>query len=191
MTEVTGTGEEREGGALNLLLSLAFLVVMAGAVVDLVLDAPETWLSLHVAMEVLVAAMSLGLAVFLWRRWSRTEDSLREIRRSLQERRAERDAWRRSARSLLEGLGRAIDEQFRKWELTPSEREVALHLLKGRSHKRIARLTDRSERTVRQHAVAVYRKGGLAGRAELAGFFLEDLMLPSDEGGGEAPKEEA
>jgi len=37
---------------------------------------------------------------------------------------------------------------------------------------------ERSERTVRQHAVAVYRKSGLAGRAELSAFFLEDLLLP-------------
>lgn len=184
MTEVVHAGEEGEGGRLNLLLSLAFLAVMVGAVVDLVLDAPESWLSLHVAVEVLLAVMSLGLAVFLWSRWHRTADSLRAVRKSLDQRRAERDAWRRSARSLLEGLGRAIDEQFEKWELTPSEREVALHLLKGHSHKRIARLTDRSERTVRQHAVAVYRKGGLAGRAELAGFFLEGLMLPSGEDDG-------
>jgi hypothetical protein len=31
---------------------------------------------------------------------------------------------------------------------------------------------------VRQHAVSVYRKSGLSGRAELAAFFLEDLLLP-------------
>lgn len=183
MTEAEPAGLERESGRLNLLLSLAFLLVMVGAVVDLVLDDPESWISAHVILEGVIAAMSLGLALFLWRRWRRTAYSLREVRSSLEERRAERDAWRRSARSLLEGLARAIDEQFGKWELTPSEREVALHLLKGYSHKRIARLTDRSERTVRQHAVAVYRKGDLAGRAELAAFFLEDLMLPAREDG--------
>ena len=42
----------------------------------------------------------------------------------------------------------------------------------------IAFATNRSERTVRQHAVAVYGKSGLGGRAELSAFFLEDLMLP-------------
>ena len=35
------------------------------------------------------------------------------------------------------------------------------------------------ERTVRQQALAVYAKAGLAGRAELAAFFLEDLLVPS------------
>jgi DNA-binding CsgD family transcriptional regulator len=98
--------------------------------------------------------------------------------RSLEERRAERDAWRASAEKALEGLGRAIDRQFDAWGLTPAEREVALLVLKGLGHKQIAGLTGRSERTVRQHAVTVYGKAGLGGRAELAAFFLQDLMLP-------------
>ena len=32
----------------------------------------------------------------------------------------------------------------------------------------------------RQHAAAVYQKAGLGSRAELAAFFLEDLLLPGD-----------
>lgn len=64
------------------------------------------------------------------------------------------------------------------WGWYAAERETALMLLKGHSHKRIGRLTGRSERTVRQHAVAVYRKSGCAGRSELAAFFLEGLLLP-------------
>jgi DNA-binding NarL/FixJ family response regulator len=56
----------------------------------------------------------------------------------------------------------------------------SLFLLKGYGHKEIATLLGRSERTVRQHAVAVYRKSKLSGRAELAAFFLEDLLLPPE-----------
>jgi DNA-binding NarL/FixJ family response regulator len=55
--------------------------------------------------------------------------------------------------------------------------------LKGFSHKEIGNLTGRSERTVRQHSIAVYRKSGLSGRAELSAFFLEDLLLPTAPGG--------
>ncbi len=36
-----------------------------------------------------------------------------------------------------------------------------------------------SEATARQQARAVYRKAGLAGRHDLAAFFLEDLVLPN------------
>ena len=75
----------------------------------------------------------------------------------------------------------AIAEQFSQWQLTPAEREVAMLLLKGHSHKYIARLTHRSERTVRQHAISAYHKAGVGGRVELAGFFLGGLMLPEGE----------
>ncbi|MDR0786796.1 MAG: LuxR C-terminal-related transcriptional regulator [Gemmatimonadota bacterium] len=50
-------------------------------------------------------------------------------------------------------------------------------MLKGHSHKEIAMMTDRSERTVRHHAGVVYEKAGMAGRAELAAFFLQDVTL--------------
>jgi DNA-binding NarL/FixJ family response regulator len=74
-----------------------------------------------------------------------------------------------------------VDAQFRAWQLTPAEREVALLLLKGYSHKHVASATGRSERTARQHATAVYQKAGLGSRAELAAYFLEDLLLPDTE----------
>lgn len=114
----------------------------------------------------------------LWLGWWRTRRPLAQTRRSLERHREERDAWRASAESALAGLGRAIDERLQAWGLTPTEREVALLLLRGKSHKEIAYVTGRSERTIRQHAVAVYDKSGLAGRAQLAAFFLEDVRLP-------------
>jgi DNA-binding NarL/FixJ family response regulator len=72
----------------------------------------------------------------------------------------------------------AIDDQLVKWQLTPTEREIAVLLLQGLGHKQIAGRTKRSERTVRQHAVTIYQKSGLQGRAELAAFFLEGLASP-------------
>jgi DNA-binding CsgD family transcriptional regulator len=93
--------------------------------------------------------------------------------------RAERDLWRKRTHALLGGLSEEIESQLRRWGLTPVERQTALLLLKGCGHKQIAQLLGKSERTVRQQAVTVYRKSGLAGRAELAGFFLENLHLPA------------
>jgi len=78
----------------------------------------------------------------------------------------------------LAGMGAAIAAQFDAWGLTPAEREVALLVLQGLGHKEIAARTGRSERTVRQHAAASYEKAGLGSRAELAGFFLGDVILP-------------
>lgn len=143
------------------------------------MDAPETWLSFHVIYEISLLLFAMISSVVLWRGWQHANRSLKATQRMLAERAAERDAWRANAESALAGLGRAVDEQLVAWGLTPVEREVAMLLLKGQSHKQIAYATERSERTVRQHAVSIYQKSRLNGRAELAAFFLEDLMAPA------------
>lgn len=172
---------DREDGRLQLVLVVALAFIIVGGVTDLALDAPEQWLSFHAIFELLMIAGAVVLATVLWLGWWRAERSATELRRSLAERKAERDAWRESAEQALEGLGVAINAKFDEWELTPAEREVALFLLKGHTHKGIARRTDRGHQTVRQHAAAVYRKADLAGRAELSAFFLEGLILPEEE----------
>ncbi|MPY91348.1 MAG: hypothetical protein GEU99_25990 [Luteitalea sp.] len=81
-------------------------------------------------------------------------------------------------RDPLRGLATAIDAQFERWHLTSAEREVALLILKGLSHKEIAEVRQTTERTIRQQAQAIYGKANLSGRAALSAFFLEDLLLP-------------
>ena len=163
---------------MRLILAVALAAIIVGGTVDLVLDQPDTWLSFHVIFELLMISGAALMAVALWLAWLRAEKSRSELVKRLELRRAERDAWQDSARKALDGLGAAIDAQFSGWQLTPAEREVALLLLKGYSHKHVAQATGRSERTARQHAAVVYRKAGLGNRNELAAYFLEDLMLP-------------
>jgi DNA-binding CsgD family transcriptional regulator len=172
-------------GPLPLLLIAFLCIVMIGGVTDLVLDAPDTWLSWHVAVELLMVTSSAAFMVLFFLRWrassqalAATRASLADTTRQLSERQAERDAWRASAEQALAGFGTAIDQQFVHWQLTRAEREVALLLLKGLGHKQVAARLGRAERTVRQQAVEVYRKAGLQGRSELAAFFLHDVELP-------------
>jgi DNA-binding CsgD family transcriptional regulator len=153
------------------------LLVAVGGAIDLALDRPQSWLSLHVLVEVTLMVVSLTFSIVLWRAWNRTTQQLVRAERQVAASTVERDAWRKSAESALAGFSSAVERQFAAWNLTPAEREVALLLLKGHGHKQIAAQTGRSERTVRQHSVAVYAKSGLAGRAELSAFFLEGLML--------------
>jgi len=72
-----------------------------------------------------------------------------------------------------------VRDQMARWGLTAAETEVARLLLLGLSMKDIAVARGTSERTAREQAQAVYRKGHLAGRAELSAFFLEDLLPTS------------
>jgi DNA-binding CsgD family transcriptional regulator len=183
--------ETDEAGRFPAIVVAILALVAVGGVVDLVLDRPQRLLSAHVLFELVLVSLSLATIAALTVRWRRTSSALAGVRhaldatrRSLADRQAERDRWRASAQSALAGLAIAIDRQFAAWELTPAEREVALLLLQGVGHKQVAARTGRSERTVRQHAVSVYQKAGLGGRAELAAFFLQDLMLPNQ---AEAP----
>ena len=71
----------------------------------------------------------------------------------------EAQRWREETRNALEGLGAAIDREFAKWGLTEAERDVALLLLKGLSHKEIADAGHTNEGTVRQQALGIVPAG--------------------------------
>ena len=185
--EIMIGGHDERPHRLHLLLAGLFALIMLAAAVDLASDRPTDLWSLHVLAEASLVLLSLGAASYLTWGWYAALRDIRSLEAVVEEKRAERDAWRERASQALSGLAQAMDAQFDAWELTGAERETALMLLKGHSHKRIGKLTDRSERTVRQHAVAVYRKAGLAGRSELSAFFLEGVLLPERDDSRHAP----
>lgn len=138
----------------------------------------------HLGLESLVLVLATVGLWFVRASVRRERSAARALRLRLAEVSAAAESWRRETEALASGLGRAIDSQFQDWRLTAAEREVALLLLKGLSLREVASLRETSERTVRQQSLAVYRKAGLAGRAELSAFFLEDLLAPP---GGKTP----
>jgi DNA-binding NarL/FixJ family response regulator len=93
----------------------------------------------------------------------------------------ERDTqWRAELAGHFQELGAAMQRQFAAWGCTGAEQEVGLLLLKGFSHKEIARFRGASEATIRQQATALYQKAGLSGRAALSAYFLEELLQPPE-----------
>lgn len=174
---------------------VAFVAIALLAALDLVSDLREGTTVGHVVAEGGVFVVGMLGAVFMARRLMRVVRSERAAREealtlSEQLKASEEQAarWRDEARALLEGLGAALNRQFERWALSPAEKEVALLLLKGLSHKEIAVVRSITEATARQQARAVYKKAGLSGRNDLAAFFLEDLLLP---GGDEPAKPKA
>ena len=156
-----------------------FALIAVLMAVDTVVDYRQSGSFVAQTFEMLVFVAALtGIAIHAWQLASARSRSER-LDRELTETRAEAQRWSREAKDVLKGLGAAIDAQFDKWGLTPAEREIALLQLKGLRHKEIAEMRQTSERTVRQQALSIYRKAGLDGRADLAAFFLEDLLLPS------------
>ncbi len=73
-------------------------------------------------------------------------------------------------------LAQIMEEYFRDWGLTPSEQDIAAFAIKGFSIAEIAELRGSAEGTVKTHLNAIYRKAGVAGRAQLVSLLVEDLL---------------
>lgn len=72
-----------------------------------------------------------------------------------------------------------LDDHFTAWQLTPSERDVAMLAIKGLSIADMAGMRETKEGTIKAQCNAVYRKAGVTGRPQLLSLFIEELMAES------------
>ena len=173
-----------EGSLRGKILAVLAVIGGIGLLITLeILEEPDMTLNeiLWELVEPTLIVMTAAGVIYLMNRMKRQHTEQLTLIRDLEVARAEGAEWRADMRELLSGLGSAIDAQFDRWSLTPAEREVAMLLLKGLSHREIGSLREASEATVRQQARSVYSKAELSGRAALSAFFLEDLLLPVEQ----------
>ncbi len=143
--------------------ALVLVSAMAFFVYDIVIDVIDNVdSSLHISIELLVFA---AISVVLFRELQH----IKLLNKAIKE---EKSKTARLAGELLS----VMRDQFSQWNLTPSESDVALLLVKGLSMKEIADARSVKEKTVRSQATSIYAKSGYAGRNELAAHFIEDLM---------------
>ncbi|MGB7271108.1 MAG: LuxR C-terminal-related transcriptional regulator [Albidovulum sp.] len=96
-----------------------------------------------------------------------------------------RQAQAERAISVASGaLHEVMEDYFEQWGLTPAEADIASFTVKGFSISEIASLRGSAEGTVKTHLNAIYRKSGLAGRGQLVGLLVEELLsgLPPGRG---------
>jgi len=98
-----------------------------------------------------------------------------QIRRLLREHGEAQDSVKVAAGELLT----VIYSKFDQWKLSPSEREIALLLIKGLTAQEIADMRNTRPGTVKSQSSTIYQKAGVRGRSELVAYFVEDLL--SDE----------
>jgi DNA-binding CsgD family transcriptional regulator len=138
--------------------------------------APQLGLELFELLPIVLICVGMGRIVKHSRRQHEAQAALVL---ELDSARVQGQHWRADARSFIDGLSATMQAQFERWNLSAAESEVALLLIKGLALKEIALLRTTSERTVRAQARSIYGKAGLAGRAGLSAFFLEDLLAPA------------
>lgn len=126
------------------------------------LDIPLIWKIDHSIVELIsTASLAMALVVIGW-----------QIRRLLIEHRSAQACVQVASGELLS----VIDDRFTHWQLSPSEREIALLLIKGLSTQEIADIRKTRCGTVKSQSSAIYQKVGVRGRNELAAYFVEDLL---------------
>ena len=99
-------------------------------------------------------------SALLLSRMQEQEERSADLQRGLDGVDALNTQWREETAEQVRELGSAIQRQLAAWGLTPAEQEIGLLLLKGFSHKEIARFRHTSEVTMRQQATCVYQKVG-------------------------------
>ncbi|MBL1142623.1 MAG: response regulator transcription factor [Proteobacteria bacterium] len=170
------------GSRFRLFLLAAFGFIGFLAAIDIIADIQEGTNLTHIIVEIFVFFIAIFSASVISLRLLKeakiSRQLVNDITLELQKNRKEAREWRNETQTLLQGLSASINNQFERWALTPSEKEIGLFLLKGLSHKEIAYIRKVSEATARQQARSIYKKAGLSGRHDLAAFFLEELALP-------------
>jgi len=94
------------------------------------------------------------------------------LRKSWQRQKKAEDQLRVASGAFVE----LLQERFDEWQLTPSEKDVALFAIKGMSTQEISILRSTSEGTVKAQTNAIYRKANVTGRPQLLSLFIDDLM---------------
>ncbi len=146
--------------AVILLQALTALFFLGDVIFDLLQDGLID--DLHMWIEALASIALIGGIFFLMRELRRVMSRLSTLDRAMQAARGE--------------MADVVEAFFGDWELTPSERDVGLMVLKGLDNDAIARIRGTAPGTVRAQCTAIYGKAGVDGRAQLISLFMEELL---------------
>lgn len=157
---------------ITIILGAIMVLNLADVVTDIHLGVP-TWHIIEEGLIVLAAGLTMIYLIVEMRSKSR---QLEQLTQTLSRADREMANITEEMRKARKQYSEVIHQQFTVWQLTASEQEVAMLLLKGLSFKEIAAVRATREKTVRQQASTIYAKSGVDGRHAFAAWFLEDLL---------------
>lgn len=131
---------------------------------------------LHYIIDIGYMLFAVFSGSYMWFSFRNSQKELIKANVEIEERRMELKEWARKHEDIIAYFREEVKDQLNKWKLTGAEIEVAVMLLRGFSLKQISAILGKSERTVRNQSIEIYRKTGMTGRHELAAFFLEQLL---------------
>lgn len=161
-------------------LAVVGLVTIAEAV-DTYLDFRAEGLSPSVLLDLSMVVLVGGGLLYITRSLT---SLLLAARSESAKAHADLQTFRARNEDIIFAMRDAIHAQLQTWGLSRAEKRVAEFLIRGYPTRRIAAMLDRSERTIRNQAISVYRKAGMTSRGDLAAFFLQEILGDEDEAAG-------
>jgi DNA-binding CsgD family transcriptional regulator len=160
----------------DFMLIAMLLIVIVINTADFLKDIHQGDEILHIGLEILTVFLSMWGIVMLVRMIKSRKEEILELNQKVDQVESDLELSHSKLQEIGREYNKYITKQFEAWGLTPSEKDVALILLKGLSFKEIAVVRETKEKTVRQQASTIYRKSKVAGRHEFSAWFFEDML---------------
>jgi len=161
----------------GVLIAMLLLVIIINSM-DFMKDIIQGDEWLHIGLEIITVILSIWGIIMLIRLINNRSEEISSLHQKVTKSENDLVLSRTKLKAIGHEYSRYIHEQFESWGLTPSEKEVALILLKGLSFKEMAEVRKTKEKTIRQQASTIYKKSKVSGRHEFSAWFFEDMLVP-------------
>ncbi len=152
------------------------IFVMVSNIIDFVMDIANTAPWWHIVEEFVVISLAISLIVYLVLELKQKKRDLIELASELKTTEYSLNQSTAFIHNARREYSQVIHQQFDEWQLSESQQQIALLLLKGLSFNEIAAIRATKEKTVRQQASEIYKKAGVAGRHAFSAWFFEDFL---------------
>ena len=154
--------------------SLMLVLWMAGEIISLA----TSWPSLRSYQqnvpyfELVIGALTFQGIYFLYRELRNNQKEMDEVLSAFDELKNKTRIFNAS----MTDFPAAIENQFKIWKLSVTEKKIAVLLLRGLTNQQIAGLRETSIRTVENQTAAIYQKSGMNGKIEFITYFISGLL---------------
>jgi len=155
---------------------IILLIVMISNAFDLINDFATNESTWHIVEESIVITLALTLIAYLILNLKKNTVNLQQLRQELEAKEHSLEQSNTRIHNARKEYSQVIHQQFDDWQLSQSQQQIALLLLKGLSFNEIAAIRETKEKTVRQQASEIYKKANVAGRHAFSAWFFEDFL---------------
>ena len=166
----------KEKLTLTYLLTAIFLLIVADITFDFLEGLPMKDMVYDLMLEGTILFLVLITAKFVWKKFTFEKETKESIERDLELTKELATQWERKSNHFIREFQAFVLTQFENWKLSKSEREIAIHILQGKSSKDIAAHRFTSERTIRNQCRSIYEKTNMSGKSEFSAYFLNELI---------------